>query len=262
MKNKFLFCFLFLFALHLKSESSQFAIPQRLDPVGVYTKIRLDASAAENREKNVYEREKQGNIEGEVKFLNYFSFKLATQKTQWERSGSKTLTELDRLNVGLKFAMEHSLSFGALAWGGGVRWFDKQNSKYARDNVSPELYLLRTHFNLGLKIHSFEIIGNVQFQTESNRQFKEEANQEFRRNIQGSLALSYGFSEKFRGFLETEYRKPYNVEIDTKTKFWNVYPGISYQIYKGGFLGFSFQFPVTPDRLYDRGVRLSFYHVF
>jgi hypothetical protein len=262
MKNKFFILVIILLSKNLFSEDSKFAIPQRVEPVGVYTKIRIDAGGSEKRDINYYEREKQAYLEGELKFLEYFSIKLGTTKTQWEKSGAKTLTELDRFNVGLKFAREHSTSFGAFAWGFGTRLFDRQNPKLKRDDIAPDLYILKTHFNLGLKINNFEIITNFQFQSETNRQLKEEANQEFRRNYLGSIALSYGFTENLRGFLETEYRAPYNPKIDLNIRSWNLYPGFSYQIYSGGFLGFSVQIPMLQERTYDRGVRLSYYHVF
>ncbi len=262
MKNNILIILVIFISLNLFSEDSKFAIPQRVEPVGVYTKIRIDAGGSEKRDVNYYEREKQAYIEGELKFLNYFSVKFGTTKTQWEKSGAKTLTELDRFNIGLKFAREHATSFGAFAWGFGTRLIDKQNPKFKRDDVAPDLYILRTHLNMGLKFDAFEVIANFQFQSESNRQFKEEPSQEFRRNYLGSLALSYGFTENFRGFLETEYRAPYNPKVDLNIRSWNLYPGISYQIYTGGFLGFSLQFPMLQERTFDRGLRLSYYHVF
>jgi hypothetical protein len=261
MKNRFCII-LFFFSFSIFSEDSKFSVPLRVEPVGVYTKIRVDAGASENRERNVYEREKQAYLEGELKFLNYFSVKLGTTKTQWERSGSKTLTELDRVNLGLKFAMEHSVGGGTFAWGGGVRGFDRQSQKVARDSVAPEMYLIRPHFNIGYKYNAFEIILNGHVQSETNRRFKEGSDEEFRRHYQVGVSISYGLTENFRVFLESELRRPYNERIDTKSKFWNIYPGLSYQIYQNGFLGLSLQFPVTPDRLMDRGVRISYFHIF
>ena len=264
MKNKVISVFgLLAFTIGIYADDkSSFAIPLRVEPAAVYTKIRIDGQAAENREANVYEREKQGNIEGELKFLQYFSVKVGTTKSQWEKSGSKTLTQMDRLYAGLKFAKEHQLSFGSIVWGGGVKWFDQQSKKYARDGQAPELYLLRPNLNFGLKLGAFEAIVDLQFQTETNRAFKENPKEEFRRYYQSGLALSYGLTENFRIFAETEYRKPYNPTVDVHTKFWNVYPGVSYQIYNGGFLSASLQFPVIPERQMDRGMRISYFHIF
>ena len=120
MKNKVISVFgLLAFTIGIYADDkSSFAVPLRVEPAAVYTKIRIDGQAAENREANVYEREKQGNIEGELKFLQYFSVKVGTTKSQWEKSGSKTLTQMDRLYAGLKFAKEHQLSFGSIVWGG------------------------------------------------------------------------------------------------------------------------------------------------
>ena len=250
MKNKVISVFgLLAFTIGIYADDkSSFAVPLRVEPAAVYTKIRIDGQAAENREANVYEREKQGNIEGELKFLQYFSVKVGTTKSQWEKSGSKTLTQMDRLYAGLKFAKEHQLSFGSIVWGGGVKWFDQQSKKYARDGQAPELYLLRPNLNFGLKLGAFEAIVDLQFQTETNRAFKENPKEEFRRYYQSGLALSYGLTENFRIFAET--------------KFWNVYPGVSYQIYNGGFLSASLQFPVIPERQMDRGMRISYFHIF
>jgi len=264
MKNKILVSILFLFGIIRISaeEQSSFAIPLRVEPAAVYTKVRIDGQVSEKRDSNIYQREKVGYIEGEYKFLQYFSIKVGTTKSQWERSGSKTITQYDRLNVGLKFAREHQFSFGAFVWGGGVRWFDRQSKQYARDGVAPELYLVRPNLNFGLKIGSFEAIVDLQFQSETNRAFKENSQEEFRRYYQAGLALSYGVTDKLRLFAETEYRKPYNPVVDVNTKFWNVYPGLGYQIYKGGYLAVSGQLPVIPERLMDRGIRISYFHVF
>ncbi len=264
MKNKLIVGFgLLAFTLGIYAdEKSSFAVPLRVEPAAVYTKIRIDGQVSENRESNVYEREKQGNIEGELKFLQNFSVKVGTTKSQWEKSGSKTLTQLDRLYAGLKFAKEHQLSFGSIVWGGGVKWFDQQSKKYARDGQAPELYLIRPNLNFGLKLGAFEAIIDLQFQSETNRAFKENSKEEFRRYYQSGLALSYGLTENFRLFAETEYRRPYNQTVDVHTKFWNVYPGVSYQVYSGGFLSASLQIPVIPERQMDRGIRISYFHVF
>ncbi len=264
MKNKLIVGFgLLAFTLGIYAdEKSSFAVPLRVEPAAVYTKIRIDGQVSENRESNVYEREKQGNIEGELKFLQNFSVKVGTTKSQWEKSGSKTLTQLDRLYAGLKFAKEHQLSFGSIVWGGGVKWFDQQSKKYARDGQAPELYLIRPNANFGLKVGGFEAIVDLQFQSETNRAFQENSKEEFRRHYQAGLALSYGITENFRLFAETEYRKPYNPTVDVHTKFWNVYPGFSYQVYNGGFLSASLQIPVIPERQMDRGIRISYFHIF
>jgi hypothetical protein len=264
MKNKLIAVFGLLASTYgiFANEKSSFAVPLRVEPAAVYTKIRIDGQVSENRESNVYEREKQGNMEGELKFLQYFSVKVGTTKSQWEKSGSKTLTQLDRLNVGLKFAKEHQFSFGSIVWGGGVRWFDQQSKKYARDGEAPELYLVRPNLNFGLRLGAFEAIADLQFQSETNRAFKENSKEEFRRYYQTGLSLSYGLTENFRLFAETEYRKPYNQTVDVHTKFWNVYPGVSYQVYKGGFLSASLQFPIIQERQMDKGIRISYFHIF
>ncbi|MBP7281699.1 MAG: hypothetical protein KBA66_08995 [Leptospiraceae bacterium] len=264
MKNKnfIALCLLALTISIYGNEKSSFAIPLRIEPAAVYTKIRIDGQGVEKREDNIYEREKQGSIEGEFKFFEYFSVKAGTTKTQWEKSDSATLTQQSRLNVGLKFASEHKFSSGAFVWGGGVRGFDKQSPKYAREGVAPELYLIRPNLNLGLKLGDFEAIIDLQMQSETNKAFKENQQEQFRRYYQGGLALSYGLTENFRLFAETECRKPYNSSIDVNSKFWNVYPGFSYQIYKGGFISASLQFPVIEERLMDRGARISYFHVF
>lgn len=264
MKSKILIAFsVFAFTVGIYSdEKSSFAIPLRVEPAAVYSKIRIDGQASENREANSYEREKQGYIEAELKFLQNFSVKVGSAKTQWEKTDSKTLTQQGRLNIGLKYASEHSTSFGAIVWGGGIRWFDKQSKIFAREGEAPELYLIRPNANFGLRIGPFEAIADLQFQSETNRAFKENSKEEFRRYYQGGLALSFGLTDNFRLFAETEYRKPYSGSVDVHTKFWNVYPGFSYQVYHSGFVSASLQIPVIPERLMDRGIRVSYYHIF
>lgn len=264
MKNKNILALVLLAATFnlYGNDKSSFAIPLRVEPAAVYTKIRIDGQGEEDREKNIYERQLQGSIEGEFKFFEYFSIKAGTTKTRWEKSDAATLTQQGRLNLGLKFASEHKFSAGAFVWGGGVRWFDRQSKKFAREGVAPDLYLIRPNLNLGLKLWDFEVILDFQLQSETNRAFKENSQEQFRRYYQAGLALSYGLTENFRLFAETEYRKPYNSQIDTNSKFWNVYPGFSYQIYKGGFISASLQFPVMEERLMDRGARISYFHVF
>ena len=95
MKNKnfIALCLLALTISIYGNEKSSFAIPLRIEPAAVYTKIRIDGQGVEKREDNIYEREKQGSIEGEFKFFEYFSVKAGTTKTQWEKSDSATLTQ-------------------------------------------------------------------------------------------------------------------------------------------------------------------------
>ena len=73
--------------------------------------------------------------------------------------------------------------------GGGVRWFDQQSKKYARDGQAPELYLVRPNLNFGLKLGAFEAIVDLQFQSENKQSFQ----RKFKGRIQTLLPEWSGF---------------------------------------------------------------------
>lgn len=241
---------------------STFALPLRIEAPGVYTRVRLDGSGMESRTNAVYEREKSANLEGEIRFLQNFSFRAGVTGTKWDKTDSATITEKGRVNVGLKYAQEYNLGWGAFTWGLGIRGFNRQTEKLKREDISPEMYLVRPHAGAGLKIGFFEIATELRLQSETNSSFKEKPNEEFRRYYQAGISVSYGITENLRLYAESEYRTPYNKKIDDNAKFWNIYPGVSYQIYQKGFLSVSMQYPMIREREADRGIRVSYFHLF
>lgn len=255
--------FLIFSAFPILGVDSKFEHPLRIEPASVYSKIRVDGSIAEGRQQNTYQKDKNLSFEGEFKFLEYFSVKGGGGKTWYQATDTQPINQWDRWNLGLKFATETGGRDGRLVFGGGVRIFNRQIGEHPRFDIAPDLYLVRPQLSFGFGVGDFEMIFDGSFQTETNSRFREGPKEEFRRHYQGGLSISQKISESIRIFVETEYREPYHKRIDQNTRGWYWYPGISIAPYDGGRITASFQFPVSKEEhLYDRGLRLSFFHFF
>lgn len=243
------------------AESSSFAHPLRIEPASLYTKVRVGFLAEEGRDHNIYQRNRKANLEGEYNFMKYFSAKLASGYRRRELSNSETLNSFDRYMIAFKFGQEIRKKF---VYGFGLKTYsrERRNPELRKDGVVSDYYLLRPNFSIGFKMAKFELMAEVHMQTETNAKFKESQNEEFRRHYQGGLALSYAITNSLRLFLEMEYREPYNKKIDLKTRFWNVYPGFSWQLYKKGLLYVSLQSSIKNERGIDRGGEMGFMHFF
>lgn len=253
----------FLLQISIIAQESKFEHPLRIEPASVYTKVRVDGSIAENHQLATYQKDKNLSFEGELKFLEYFSVKASGGKTWYQTTNTKPLNQWDRWNLGLKFAKESGSRNGRVVFGGGVRLFNRQVGEHPRADIAPDLYLVRPHLSFGFGFGDFELILEGAFQTETNRRFKEGPKEEFKRHYQGGLSISQRISDSFRLFIETEYREPYDKKVDLNTRGWYWYPGISFTPYEKGRITASFQFPVSKeDYLYERGMRLSFFHFF
>jgi hypothetical protein len=264
MKNSKIIAILFLlmFAKSIFSEAT-FEHPMRVEPVAVYSKVRVDASAAENRQIGVYKRDTNLSFECEVKFLDVFSVKAQGGGTRYETTNEKTRATWDRPNLGLKFGMVHGGEGFRFGWGGGVRVFNKQVGQNPRNDVAPDLYLVKPHLSMGIGAGSFELILEAGFQTETNAKFRESPRQEFKRNYNFGLSLSFGVTNWMKVFLETQYIQPYDKKIDLNIRGWYAYPGVSFKIYETGRLTASFLIPVSKeDYLYEKGLKLSYFHFF
>ncbi|MCB1177875.1 MAG: hypothetical protein KDK36_09880 [Leptospiraceae bacterium] len=246
----------------LLSEAT-FEHPLRTQPVAVYSKIRVDAGASENRQLETYERDANVSIEGEFKFLKFFSVKAGGGRTRYETTDAKTTQVWDRPYLGGKFGMIMGGDAFRFGFGGGVNVFNKQIGAHPRNEVAPDLYLVRPSLSMGMGIGTFEAILEGTMQTETNTAFKEGPKEEFKRNYEAALSLSLGIFDWMRLFAETRYYLPYDKKIDNLIQGWYVYPGISFNIYEMGRLSASFQFPVSKqDYLVERGVKISYFHFF
>ena len=262
----FLINFNFNFGLFAEVENSKnnFSHPLRIQPVAVYTKVRIDGVANENRDGESYSRDRAIRVEGEYKIRKTISISSSMGRTIYERSKADAIRENDRFNLGMHYAKEVSLSFGTIVIGGGIQLFNASTNKAPkRDTENPALYLVRPHISFGIKMGALEVQSELRFQTETNPALKEKFNEEFRRYFQGGLSISYGFTDSLRFFMETEYRQPYNKTVDTETKFWNAYPGISYRLGDKALISGSVLIPLAIEKYtQDRGVRLSLFYFF
>jgi hypothetical protein len=263
MRSNILFLILSLLVSSELFSQSNFSHPLRIEPSSVFTKIRVDGQARENREANFYEREQSLRLEGEYKLGKYFSIMGSLAGRKHDSSGSRTMREMDRYSLGLKFAREHGDEKLRFSYGAGVKGFSKFDGTNLKSETSGDLYLVRPNLTFGLGIGKLEIITELSLQSETNSRFREDERQDFRRHYAGGLSVSYGLGEKFRIFLETEYKEPYSKRIDTKVRSWYIYPGLSYKIYEGGFLSFSGQYQIQIENYnWDTGIRISYFHFF
>ncbi|MCE9501938.1 MAG: hypothetical protein K8R21_15770 [Leptospira sp.] len=269
MKDKLAFTLIILLSVPAiysdgNTTMSSFSHPLRIQPAAVYTKVRADAVADENRDGTSYSRDRAMRIEGEYKITGTISVNSSMGQTLFEKSKSEPIRENDRLNLGMRYAKEVPLPFGTIVFGGGLQLFNARSDKAPkRDTENPTLYLVRPQASFGLRMGSFEIQSELRFQGETNPSLHEKYNEEFRRYFQGGLSLSYGLSESFRVFMETEYRHPYNRKVDTETRFWNAYPGFSYRITQKTIISASVLVPIALEKYsQDRGIRLSVFYFF
>ena len=243
-------------------DSSQFGHPLRIEPAGIYNKVRFNGSYTETRTKSSFEKDKNASIEGELIFLQKFSLKVNGGATKYETVGEKTVVQNDRWNTTLKFASESGGNNFRLVWGGGVRVSDKQKVENPRYDIAPDLYLLRPNLSLGVGFGIFEIQADLSMQTETNSKFKESNNQDFRRFYQAGGLFSAKFGN-LRLIAETEYRQPYDSKVDVRSRFWNVYPGISYNIFDKTMISLSAQIPVNGESgELGKGFRFSLFQFF
>jgi len=256
--------FIFLLASHaLLSIDSKFEHPLRIEPASIYTKLRLDGAIAENHQLDTYQKDKNFSFEGEFKFLEYFSIKLNGGKTWYKTTDTQPISQWDRWNVAVKFAKESGSRDSRVVFGGGVRLFNKQIGEHPRAYVAPELYLIKPHISFGFGTSGFEVQLEGAFQTETNTKFKEGPKEEFRRYYQFGLSISQKLTESIRVFIETDYKEPYNKKVDLNTRAWYWYPGLSLSPYESGRIAISLQFPVSKqDYLYERGLKISYFHFF
>lgn len=264
MKGKLIFIFLYIvtFNFIIAGESSGFGHPLRIEPAGIYNKIRLDGNYTERKNGATFEKDRNASLEGEFIFLDNFSLKVAGGATRYDTTNSKTVSQNDRWNAALKYARESGGSGFRFVWGGGVRVFNKQIGENIRYDVAPDLYLVRPNLSMGVGLGIFEFQADLSMQSETNSKFREAENQEFRRFYQAGGLVSVNLGS-LRLLVETEIREPYNKTIDIRSRFWNVYPGISYKIFDQTMLSLSGQFPVNGETgELGKGFRFSLFQFF
>ena len=164
----------------------------------------------------------------------------------------------------IKYGKIFEIGKSDLLIGAGVKFYDRKRGAPLQERENPEYYLVSPNFGLGFKSGKFEIMTEFRFQTETNRKFKEGTLEEFRRFYQFGIAPSYSITPNLRGFLEFEYREPYDKIIDTKTRFFNFYPGISYNTDNFGTFNLSLQVRLLSkeENSIDRGIRFSYFYFF
>lgn len=247
--------------ISLYAESSDFGHPLRIEPAGIYNKIKVDGTYTDRRTEKTFEKDRNLSLEGELIFLDRFSIKGGGGATKYNSTNSNPIVQNDRIHLGLKYANE---SGGKLrfVWGGGVRVFNKQIGEHPRFDVAPDLYLVRPNLSLGLGLGIFEFQADLSMQSETNTKFREVDNRDFRRFYQAGGLVSVNLGD-LRLLLESEYRVPYDKQVDSRSRFWNAYPGISYKIFDKSMITLSGQFPINGEvGEQGRGFRFSFFQFF
>ncbi len=243
---------------------SSFAHPLQIEPVSIYNKIKIDALYWDKRTTSLYEQNRSITFEGEYNFWNHFSIISSIGKSDYRLTNIEPTNSYDRWNLGLKYGREFALGNSKLVVGGGLRFFDRKKGNPLNERENPDYYLVRPNFGIGFQSGRFELLTEFRFQTETNRSFKENNVEEFRRYYQFGIAPSYQIIEKLRLFTEFEYREPYDRAIDTKTRFFNFYPGLAYKTDSTGTFTLSLQQSLLSREAnaIDRGIRVSYYYFF
>ncbi|MDZ4725178.1 MAG: hypothetical protein SH817_03430 [Leptospira sp.] len=248
----------------MSQTNSNFAHPLQIEPVAVYKKIRGDFSYWDKRYLGVYEQNRNFQVEGEYIFWNNFSATSSIGRNNYSISDAMPETTWDRWNFGLKYGKVFDFGSSQLLVGGGIRLYDKRRNSEIRERENPDYYLVRPNFGIGYKNGRFEVMTEFRFQTETNRSFREGNLEEFRRYYQFGIAPSVELSPSFRAFTEFEYREPFDKLIDSRTRFLNFYPGISYKSDSSGTMSVSLLFSLLAknDNAMDRGIRISYFYFF
>jgi len=263
-----LFSSLFLFFPSLlfaqSSSGSQFAHPLQVEPTALYSKIRGNFQYWDKRNSDQFERNRNINLEGEYKFNPNFSVISSIGRNEYQLTGSERELRWDRWNAGIKFSKEFQCFGGDCFFGTGIRLFNSMSERYNSLRENPVFYQVRPNLGFGYKSGIFEIQAELRYQTETTRSAREENLEQFRRYYQLGLAPSIQLTESIRTFLEFEYREPVQKEIDTKTRFFQFYPGITYNKKGFGTIGISALFPVIPveNNAFDRGMKVSYFVFF
>lgn len=241
-----------------------FAHPLQIEPVSIYNKLRVDGSYFDKRTNVIYEQNRNISIEGEYNFWNHFSISSSLGRNQYTLTDTEPSNTYDRFNLGLKYGRIIDFGSSSLLLGGGIRLYDKKKGTDTTDRENPDFYLVRPNFGIGFRSGRFEILSEFRFQTETNRSFREGNLDEFRRYYQFGLAPSFAINQTFRTFMEFEYREPYDRMVDTKTRFFNFYPGVSFATENLGTFSISLQIGLLKreENAIDRGIRFSYFYFF
>ena len=229
----------------------------RIESPRVATSIRLDGEVQEfNPNEDTDLKEKSLRLEGELRFFENFSLGIQAGIRREEIEGSDTRTYFERPGLSIRYIRPT----GGLFWGGGLRLFNKHYSREAVEGEDPTLYRIRPMLLLGLVLGELELAAEAHYQSQTNQKFKEDLDQEFRRHYQLGLSASFGLGKHWRIHTETEYRLPYDKNLDAESRFWNFYPGISYNFSGGSRINLYLSMPVlTRSRNLDRGAGLGIY---
>ncbi|MDF3820964.1 hypothetical protein P3G55_13710 [Leptospira sp. 96542] len=265
MKQFTYFIFLSFFSVGLFAEpNAGFAHPLQIEPVAVYTKIRGNITYWDKDFNQVYEQNKNLNVEGEFKFFDHFSIISSLGRNEYSYTDSGKEATWDRWNAGIKYGKIFDWGSSQFLIGAGLRLYDKKRNAVFRERENPDYYLVRPNFGLGFKYGIFEIMSEFRFQTETNRHGRETNLQEFKRYYQVGLAPSVGLTKSFRIFTELEYREPFDKEVDKSMRYFNLYPGATYKTESFGTFGLSLLFGMLPkdENAMDRGIRFSYFYFF
>jgi hypothetical protein len=260
-----LFLILSFFSVEIfSSPNTGFAHPLQIEPVAVYTKLRGNISYWDKNFNQVYEQNKNINVEGEIKFFENFSVISSLGRNEYTYTDSAKELTWDRYNFGLKYGKIFDLGNSQFLIGAGLRLYDKKRNALFRERENPDYYLVRPNFGLGFKYGKFEIMSEFRFQTETNRHGRETNLEEFKRYYQVGIAPSFAIADYVRIFTELEYREPFDKTADKNLRYFNFYPGISMSTENFGTFSFSALFGVLPkaDNAMDRGIRFSYFYFF
>ncbi|GBF51370.1 hypothetical protein LPTSP4_29060 [Leptospira ryugenii] len=265
MKVRIFFAILSVSSLSsLYAQSSGFSHPLQVEPITTYNKIKIQYGFWDKRILGVYEENRNIHFEGEYKFWSNFSILGSFGRSRYSITDTKPEVSWDRLQIGIKYAKSWDLGGGQFVLGGGIRAFDQKRNAEIRERENPDYYQIRPNIGIGYMYGRFQILSELRFQTETNRRFRESELEEFRRYYQLGIAPSFAISDSLRIFSELEYREPFNKTVDTKTRFANLYPGLSFQTETYGAFAFSLQVPLLnkDENSMDRGWRFSYFYFF
>lgn len=255
MKNRyFLAAVLFLCSTSLFSES-RFQHPVMIHAGDIYRKIKFDYDHREQRDLDVFEMRRSLAAEIEYSFLNYFSCSLRGGYYYRDKTDTERQSNPERILVGLKgsyFFIEKKVLAG-----GFLNIHSSQSKIPPQEGENSELFHIEGGASLGFIRGDFQFLSNFIFQTESNSQFKEKYGQQFRRHYQVDLGVAYMRFSPLLLHLESSYREPYSKKIDTNTRFWYLYPGVSSSVGGYGIISVAMQISVL-NKKREKAGRVSF----
>jgi len=216
------------------------------------TKVRLDVFGLDEEEGDAT----SFRLEAEYAFHPSFSIELDVPYTRLAPDGGGSVSSLDTVGIGLKFA-NFAFADKGLLLGYGVE-LGLPTGDDGKGIGSDHLVEVETFLSLGYKRDRFELVTFVEFGIPTNQ----EEDDEFETELGLQVSLLYHLSSRLQLLLEADGERVLSGEEEGETVV-NLSPGVKVKAAAGSawWIGAAAGFPLSNEEEFDRRLLLSaFYH--